>query len=186
MCRCKSGRLFLLPPFCQPLGSCVHPQRSSQPALSGLFPWVGPVGLGPVEPCGLRGPWAGTTSPQFCVHLGKEGAQESMEPVLWSRLKARVQGALGPIPVLTCKMTFRATLWPSLLHSLSPPEHSGNGKAGGWHGMVYVPLRGNTRKRALPLPLRRSHSSTLGVSGKLAPSHFSEGNGKSQRGIGSG
>lgn len=51
-----------------------------------------------------------------------------MEPVLWSRLGARVQGALGPIPVLTCKMTFRATLRPSLLCSISSPEHLGNGR----------------------------------------------------------
>ena len=72
--------------------------------------------------------------------------------MLWSRLGARAQGALGPIPVLTCKMTFRATLGPSLLYSLSPPQYVGNGRGGGWHGVVYAPLGGHMRKRAFPPP----------------------------------
>lgn len=61
--------------------------------------------------------------------------------MLWSRLGARAQVALGPLLVLTCKMTFRATLLPSLLHSASPLEHLGGmGRGWGWHGMVFVPL----------------------------------------------
>lgn len=123
---------FLLRKKASPLGAAsTHGRPTSQPASPALFPWVGPVGPGSMEPCRPRGPWAGTTSPQLCMHLGKKGAQESMEPVLWSRLGARAQGALGPLLVLTCKMTFRATLQPFLLHSLSPPEHLGEWQGGG-------------------------------------------------------
>lgn len=91
------------------------------------------------------------------MHLGKEGAQESMKPVLWSRLGASAKGALGPIPVLTCKMTFRATLQPSLLHSLSSPQHWVMGREGvAWDG-IYAPWRGH-EKGALPPAAHHSHS----------------------------
>lgn len=140
----------------------LRPPTASQPASSGLFPWVGPVGPGSMEPCGPRGPWAGTTSPQLCVHLGKKGAQESMGPVLWSRLGARAQGALGPLLVLTCKMTFRATLQASLLHSLSLPEHLGERAGRGDMGWCYVPLGGNLRRQALA-PLLEAPTQALSV-----------------------
>lgn len=103
--------------------------------------------------CRARGPWAGTTSPQFCMHVGKEGAQESMEPVLWPRLGARVQGGLGPIPVLTCTMTFRASLRPSLLCSLPPPERLGKG----------------TRERGSSLPLLPPKALSVQVESRSFP-----------------
>lgn len=56
--------------------------------------------------------------------------------MLWSRLGARTQGAPGPLPVLTCKMTFRAMFQPSLLFSLSPQSICGMGEVGGWGHMV--------------------------------------------------
>lgn len=127
--QCPSSPSSSVPPA---LGSCLHLRHPASP--TGLFPgWV----LQRQAPwcfVGLRGPWAGTTNPQLCVHLGKEGAQESMEPVLWSRPGARAQGALGPVSVLTCTMTFRGTLGPSPLHSLSPPEYLGSGWGGGRQG----------------------------------------------------
>lgn len=113
---------------------------------------------------GLRGPWAGTTSPQFCVHLGKEGSQESMEPVLWSRPGARAQGALGPIPMLTCKMTFRATLGP---FSTSPLM----GGDGGGRGGVCSPQRAHEKEVlsssvCSPLP---SQALSVQVEGSFLP-----------------
>lgn len=115
---------------------------SSQPALAS-FP--GRVLWGS---CGLRGLWAGIMIPRLCDHPEKEGAQESMESVLWSRLGARARGTSGPLPVLTRKMTFRATLRPSLLCSFHP-EHLENGQGGG--GMVaHVPLGEHEKEGPLP------------------------------------
>lgn len=155
----------------------LGPPTASHPASSGFFSWVGPVGPGSMEPCGHRGPWAGTTSPQLCVHLGKKGAQESMEPVLWSRLGARAQGAVRPLPVLTFKMTFRATFQPPLLHS---PLQSiwGNGQGGvTWDG-VCAPRREHGKEGPSSPLLCGSHLGNLSANGKRASSHFSEGDGK--------
>lgn len=44
----------------------------------------------------IRSLWLGTMSPCLCGHLGKESTQESMKPVLWSRLGARTQGLWAP------------------------------------------------------------------------------------------
>lgn len=120
---------------------------------------------------GLWGPWAGTTSPQFCVHLGKEGSQESMEPVLWSRPGARAQGALGPIPVLTCKMTFRATLGPFSTSLFLLSRICGVWEGMGVAGVVCAALRGHTRKRSFPPPpAHRSHPRhSVQVEGSFLP-----------------
>lgn len=135
-------------PSASPLGTVsTHDHLASQlwpPSLGGS--------------CGARGPWAGTTSPQLCMHLGKEDAQESMGPVLWSRLGAKVQGGLGPIPVLTCKLTFRATLRPSPLCSLSPPEPLGNGQEGVAWGGLCAPQRGHEKEDPSSLCSYHRHS----------------------------
>lgn len=127
----------------------------------------------------LRSLWAGTMSPRLCGHLGKEGTQESMESVLWSRLGARTQGAPGPLPVLTCKMTFRAMVEPSLLCSLYPQSICGMGEVGGWGHMVAYPPLGEQGKMAL-LPFAPSLNSKGGPSSPLL-----EDGVKSQSGMGS-
>lgn len=86
--------------------------------------------------------------------------------MLWSRLGARTQGALGLLPVLTCKMTFRAMLGPSLLCSLSPQSICGMGEVGGWGHMVAYLFRGEEgRQPLLPfapsLNVKKGHSSPL-------------------------
>lgn len=133
----------------------------------------------PGGPYGARGLWAGAVSPRLRMHLGKEGVQESMEPVLWPRLGARVQGALGPTPVLTWKVTFRAAPRPPLLCSLSLQSIWGMGR-GGWHGMVCMPLRGNMKKWVLPLPALTPGTSN--TRGKLLFPIFQKGMGSPNEG----
>lgn len=73
--------------------------------------------------------------------------------MLWSRLGARTQGAPGRVPMLTCKMTFRAIFQPSLL-SLSPQSICGMGEVGGGlgsHDGISAPRRTEERRPFLPL-----------------------------------
>lgn len=138
--------------LCPPMA--IHP--SIHPALASFPGWVlwdqGPVGRSH-EPTALHASWERgcprVNGACVVVQAGSQGARGS-----------------GPIPVLTCTMTFRASLRPSLLRSISSPEHWGmGGWWWWWYVLVYVPRRGNVRKWVLPPPAPAP--GTLSASGKL-------------------
>lgn len=84
----------------------------------------------------------------------------------------------GLLPVLTCKMTFRAMLRPFLFCSLSPQSICGMGEVGGWgHMVAYLSGGEQGRQPLIPfapsLDVRKGHSSPLLEDGV-----------KSQRGMG--
>lgn len=71
----------------------------------------------------------------------------------------------GLLPVLTCKMTFRAMLRPFLFCSLSPQSIRGMGEVGGWGHMWHICPEENREDSPL-FPLL-----PLSMSGKATPPH---------------
>lgn len=150
----------------QLLGNCVHPWPSIHPSIQLWPPSLGgSMGQRPVgrshEPTALHASWE-----RGCPRVN--GACVVVQ--------ARSQDARGsgPIPVLTCKMTFRATLHPSLLCSISSPEHLGNGRvvvAAACSGLC-APRREHEKVGPSSPCSHLRHSQ---CQWKAALSHFSEG-----------
>lgn len=155
-----------------------------QPASSGLFSWVSPVGLGPIEPCGTQGPVGRNHEPtalRASWERGCPGVNGACVVV-----QARSQGARGSgaHPCADVQDDLQGNSW-ALSALLSLPstvcgEWAGRGVA--WGG-ICTPRRAYEKEGlSSPCSLTTPTPGTLSASGKLIPSHFSEGDGRPQRG----